>query len=187
MSKKVIVIGGSAGSLNHIITLMNALPNNVSASIILIIHLPENPDSTIDKMLSKNTKQTISYPEDSESIQDHKIYLAPPMYHLQVETDYTFSFSLDERVHYSRPSISVLLETVARAYKSDATVIILSGASSDGADGARVIEQYGGTVLIQDPEEAEAKTMVTAAIQETKNSKVLTVENIIKYIIKEMS
>ena len=77
---------------------------------------------------------------DKEPVKPGCVYFAPPNYHLLVEPDRTFSLSVDEKVHYSRPSIDVLFESAAHAWGRDLVGIVLTGANADGAYGLQVIK-----------------------------------------------
>jgi two-component system chemotaxis response regulator CheB len=113
--------------------------------------------------------------EDKEPIAPGTVYFATPGYHLLVESDGTFALSLDELVHFSRPSIDVLFETAAEAYGDRALGIILTGANPDGADGLRAIAEAGGATVIQQPSSAEARAMPEAALQACPDSLVAEV------------
>lgn len=67
-------------------------------------------------------------------------------------------------VHFSRPSIDLLLESVAGMYGSRSIGVILSGSNQDGAVGMRAIKEAGGTTIAQDPASCEFKFMPQAAI-----------------------
>ena len=99
---------------------------------------------------------------------------------MQVEPDKRISFAMDEPVHFSRPSIDVLLQTIAPVYQSDLLVILLSGSSKDGSYGAQVVESYQGTVWIQDPSTTPFQTMVTSAIDATEQATVLSIPKMIE-------
>lgn len=180
----IILIGGSAGSIAKIIDIISSLPPNFKTPIVIVTHLPNTFESKIDDVLSSRAGKTIVYPKDMEKIRDYMIYVAPPMYHIQIESDFTFSFALDEHVKFSRPSISVLFEAAARVFKEKTLGIVLSGSSSDGTKGTQTIESYGGTILVQDPLEAEAEIMVESVIHNTESSIVLKTKDIIRHIIE---
>ena len=84
------------------------------------------------------------------------VYFAPPDYHLQIEPERSFSLSLEAPVYFSRPSIDVLLETAACAYRREMLAIILTGASADGAEGLAKVRQLGGGAWVQDPATASS-------------------------------
>ena len=94
------------------------------------------------------------------------IHLAPAGYHLLIERDRCFAYSVDEPVHYSRPSIDVLFESAADAYGAGLAGVMLTGASPDGAKGLMRIRQAGGLAIVQDPAEALASAMPQAALDQ---------------------
>ena len=68
------------------------------------------------------------------------------------------------KVSFSRPSIDVLFNSVAKACGARSVAVLLSGGGSDGADGLAAIRQAGGITIVQDPSEAVASAMPSAAI-----------------------
>ena len=85
---------------------------------------------------------------------------------------------VDERVHHARPSIDVLFESAALAYAARAVAVVLSGAGADGAHGAAVIEQSGGTVLIESPSTALRSDLPAAALAATAAAQSLSLAQI---------
>jgi two-component system chemotaxis response regulator CheB len=120
--------------------------------------------------------------EDKEPICPGCIYFATPGYHLLVESGGTFALSLDELVHFSRPSIDVLVETAAEASGDRALGIILSGANSDGAEGLRAIAEAGGSAIVQQPGSAEVSAMPEAALQACPDAYVADVATIARLL-----
>jgi two-component system chemotaxis response regulator CheB len=81
-------------------------------------------------------------------------------------------------VQYARPSIDVLLESVAEAYGARAIGIVLTGANADGAAGLAAIKRKGGVAIVQDPTTATRKTMPEAALAASQADAVLPLEEI---------
>jgi len=122
--------------------------------------------------------------DEKEAIVPGTVYIAPPDYHMMVETDETISFSADEKVNYSRPSIDVLFEAAADTYGRQLVGIVLTGANNDGAAGLLAIKNAGGFTIVQEPEDAESPAMPIAAIQLAKPHSILSLDEIIKLLIK---
>ena len=101
-----------------------------------------------------------------------------------IEKDKTFSLTIDERVNYARPSIDVLFESAAEAYKNKLIGIILTGSNSDGTNGIKRIQECGGLAIVQDPKTAEAAYMPISAISAIQPDYILSLEDIIKLLIK---
>lgn len=161
----IIVIGGSAGSIEVIIYLLKSLPKKFQTPVVLIIHRMKNTSSSLDNMLSKEAGlKNIIEPEDKEPIKRGRIYLAPQNYHLLVEQDHSFSLDYSEPVNFSRPSIDMSFESIAALFGPKTLAILLSGANKDGAAGLSKVIEKGGLALVQSPESAHYPAMPKAAI-----------------------
>jgi len=186
MKYKVIVIGGSAGSLNAIIKILEEINNDIKIPIVILFHLSNEHESKLPKLLSKHISSIIKEAEDKEEIKENVIYVAPAMYHLQIEDNLKFSLLCSEKVNYSRPSIDILFETAAESYDGELLGILLTGANSDGAKGLKRIEELGGYVMVQDPSTAYSDIMPKAAIKILKNPEIMKLEVIGKKLNKLM-
>ncbi len=183
MNKEPLVcICGSAGSIQYLKIIIEHLPKTIPFPLVIIIHRQERFNSELSKILQNDTTIQISSPEDGEPIESNHIYIAPPGYHLQIEPNFVFSFSVDEPQHFSRPAIDVLLETAVRAYEENIHCFILSGSSVDGAKGATCIEQAGGKVYVINPEATSYKTMPEAAIEATKSPVIVQIDQMSKIL-----
>jgi two-component system chemotaxis response regulator CheB len=158
------VIGGSAGALNVLRQLLQALTPPVCVPIVVVLHLPPTSPDGLPELLSRECALPVKQAEDKEPLEAGTVYLAPPGYHLLIESQRTFALSVDAPVHFSRPSIDVLFESAADAYRRDLFAILLSGASHDGALGLQEVGALGGLTAVQAPESAEAATMPAAAL-----------------------
>jgi len=184
MKYEAIVIGVSSGGMNALKFLFSALPVNFSIPIIIVQHIGPHSDSQWIKLLNNYSKLSIKEADEKEKIEHGKVYIAPPNYHLLIEKDKTFSFTIDERVNYSRPSIDVLFESAAEVYKNKLIGVILTGSSSDGTAGLKKIKEYGGLTIAQDPKTAESSYMPASAIAGVQMDYILTLEHIIELLIK---
>lgn len=179
----IIIIGGSAGSLPVLMDVLENLPKDFSIPVVIVLHRLKNVSSDLQGILSATQKlQKVKEPEDKEVIKRRHVYIAPQNYHLLVEADKTFSLDYSEAVHYSRPSIDVSFESVARVFGSNTIAILLSGANQDGAEGMESILQAGGKAIAQDPESSEYPTMPIAAIEKNDRVKIMTPAAIIHYL-----
>lgn len=161
-----VVIGGSAGAVDALATLLPELPKADDIAIIVVIHLPPNQRSLLVKVFAPRCAYAVREAEDKLPIAPGTIWFAPPDYHLLIENDRTFALSIDQHVCFSRPAIDVLFESAADVYRDRLLGIILTGASRDGAQGAKTLREKGGVLIVQDPLEATADVMPAAAIED---------------------
>jgi two-component system chemotaxis response regulator CheB len=177
-SIEAVVIGASAGGVQALLTLFSGLPADFRLPIVVVLHLPEDRDSKLADIFQNRLPIPVREAADKESIAPGTLYFAGPGYLLSVERDRTFSLSGEEPVHYSRPSIDVLMESAADAYGARLAGIVLTGANIDGAAGLAKIGQQGGFTVVQDPAEAQASTMPEAAIRKRQPHLILTLDGI---------
>lgn len=161
---EAVVVGGSAGAVDVLGTLLPDLPADFPLPIIVVVHLPARRTSLLPPLFAARCALPVREPEDKQPI-ERGVWFAPPDYHLLVESDHTFSLSIDQPVRFSRPSIDVLFESAARAYGPGLLGVVLTGANDDGAEGAQAIRKFGGVLAVQSPETAVASEMPRAAIE----------------------
>ena len=113
--------------------LFSRLPKDFRIPVIVVQHMSPHSDSQWIPIVGKNFPLEFKEADEKEKIRAGCIYIAPPNYHLLIEKNSTFSLSVDEKVCYARPSIDVLFETAAMAYKDQVIGIILTGSNHDGA------------------------------------------------------
>lgn len=175
---QAIVIGGSAGSVDVLSSLLPALRADVGAPVLVVVHLPRERPSRLPEIFAPRCHVAVCEAEDKQPLEPNTVYFAPPDYHLLVDEGPAISLSSDEPVYFSRPSIDVLLESAADVFGPGLLGIVLSGANQDGAAGLSAISARGGVTVVQDPETATASTMPEAALRGAPRSLCLPVKRI---------
>jgi len=181
---RAVVIGASAGGTVALQKILPFLPAGFPLPVVIAQHLHPLQDGAAIVHYSGGCELVVKDVEEKESVRPGFVYFAPPNYHLLIEDDNTFSLSVDEKVHFTRPSIDVLFESAADAYGVNLVGIILSGANQDGAAGLLRIKQSGGLTVVQDPQDAEVNYMPKAAIEVANPDHILTAEGICKFLIE---
>ncbi|MEW6266044.1 MAG: chemotaxis protein CheB [Thermodesulfobacteriota bacterium] len=159
---KLIVIGGSAGGLQAMRTLLGLLPTGFKTPLAVVLHRQAGTTG-LSAVLQQNSPFPVLEAEDKTELQPGHLYLAPADYHLLVE-DESLALSTDAPVASARPSIDVLFESAAEAFGHRIIGVLLTGKSQDGAAGLASIKERGGLVIIQDPRTAEEGFMPAAAL-----------------------
>jgi len=183
MLYEAIVIGVSSGGLKVMKIMFSLLPKNFSIPIIIVQHIGKYSENSWIKLLGDKSNLEIKEADEKEEIEKGKVYIAPANYHLLIESDKTFSLTIDERVNFARPSIDVLFESAAEVYQNKLIGIVLTGSNNDGAKGIKRIKECGGLTIVQDPETAESNYMPASAIEAILPDYILPLEEIIKLLI----
>ena len=159
-----LAIGGSAGSLPVICTLLEALDRETELAVVICMHVGTRDVRGLCEVLSHHCALPVVEAEDGAPVAAATVHVAVGDYHLLVERDHVFALCVGQRVQYARPSIDVLFETMAEAYQARLAGVLLSGANADGAAGLRCIQALGGLTLVQRADCAVAKDMPAAAL-----------------------
>ena len=158
----LISVGASAGGLLALSEVLRPLPARMPA-IVVVQHLDPTHESHLASLLSRKTGQQVKQAEHNEPILPGVVYIAPPDEHLLVGVG-KIQLAHSQLIHFSRPSIDLMFESVAGMYGTRSIGLILSGSNRDGSVGIRAIYEAGGTTVAQDPATAPFKTMPQAAI-----------------------
>ncbi|OKS87385.1 chemotaxis protein CheB [Mucilaginibacter polytrichastri] len=180
--KKIVVIGGSAGSLQVILHILTYLRPDLNIPVVIILHRKNDSDSSLSQLMGLRTSLPVKEADDKEAILPGHIYLAPADYHLLIETDGYFSLDDSEKINFSRPSIDVTFQTAAEAYGAGVTGILLSGANADGVEGLEIIKSLKGIIAVQDPKTAQVPYMPQHAVDSLPVDHLLTIEQIPGFI-----
>lgn len=159
-----VVIGASAGGIEALTQLLRALPTHFSPAVIIVQHLSRARLSGLSELFSSRCKLPVAEALDKQPVEPGHVYLAPPDYHLLVDKGPQLALSIDAPVHYSRPSIDVLFESAADAFRHALMGVVLTGANADGAEGLRAIRDRGGITVVQSPDTADYPAMPLAAL-----------------------
>lgn len=179
---KVLIIGGSAGSLEVLMRIFPKLAPISSFAIVIVLHRKNTEDSLLEELFALKTQIPVKEVEDKVKLKPGFIYIAPSDYHLLFEKNNLLSLDISEKINYSRPSIDVSFESAAEVYGSSLVGILLSGANSDGTQGLIAIKNAGGTVIVQNPENAVMPFMPQNAISNTTPDWILNENEILQLI-----
>ncbi len=181
---KALIIGGSAGSFQIVLNILNVIPKGIDMPIFLCLHRLKHIRTGFVEALLLKSKIPIIEPCDKDVIKPGKAYLAPANYHMYIEIGNRIALSTEEPVNHSRPSIDLSFYTAAQAYRNKLIGIILSGANKDGAMGFKKIADMGGYTIVQDPKDCEVAMMTESTLNITSVNQVLSAEKIINFISK---
>ncbi len=179
----IIVIGTSLGGMRALSILLAALPADFDPPIAAVQHRYRASNEGLPAYLRTKSKLPVVDVDDKLFIRPRHVYLAPADYHLLVEQG-SFDLSKDPAVKYSRPSIDVLFESAADAYRAQCVAVLLTGSNDDGAQGLVRVKKQGGFVIVEDPASAEAPEMPRAGIDAAQVDRILPLDRIGPFLVE---
>ncbi len=172
----IVAIGASAGGLEALEKLFDGLACDSGATFVVIQHLSPDYKSMMANLLSRHTLMPVIMVEQDMPIQPDHVYLIPPgaiMHmgegHLRLTPKNPHTLTLP---------IDVFFKSMAAHYGARSVGVILSGTGSDGTRGSAAINDAGGFLIAQEPENAKFDGMPRSAIATGLIDVVLPVDQI---------
>ncbi|MDB4886287.1 MAG: CheB methylesterase, partial [Gemmatimonadetes bacterium] len=167
----IIVIGGSAGSIEALSTLLAGLPADLPAAVCVVLHQSTYLPNRRPEIFARLSPLPVVLAEQGMRLRPGTVYLAVPDMHLLIERSPTAELGTLRLVHgpkenRARPAVDPLFRTAALAFGRRVIGVILSGALDDGVSGLWVVKDRGGVTVVQDPADSAVASMPTHAIEE---------------------
>jgi two-component system chemotaxis response regulator CheB len=160
-----VALGASAGGLQALSAILADLPADFPAPLVVVLHLSPSFTSRLPEILARQTSLRVKAAQEGDLLYAGWIYIAPPARHLVVLTEGILSLTETEKVHYCRPSVDVLFQSVAASFGERAIAVVLTGADGDGAAGILAIRAAGGVTIAQDEGSSQNAGMPRAAAE----------------------
>jgi two-component system, chemotaxis family, protein-glutamate methylesterase/glutaminase len=164
---RYVAVGASTGGPNAVVRLLNGLPSDFPLPIFLIIHIGTPFGGPLTDWLDAVSPIRVRTAVDGEPmppVGQSCVIMAPPDRHLVVRAGRLWTTTDPER-HHCRPSVDVLLESLAVETGGSAIACLLTGMGRDGASGLLAVERAGGMTIAQDEESSVVFGMPRAAIE----------------------
>lgn len=161
--RDIVVIGASAGGVQALQGFFQALPADLEAAFLVVLHIPAHSPSQLDRVLGHSTALPVAVAQDGEPVRNRQVYVASADRHLML-TAQGIRLSRGPKEGRARPSVDVLFRSAATAFGPRVIGVILSGALDDGTAGLWAIKDHQGATLVQAPAEALQASMPQSAI-----------------------
>lgn len=165
-SRQVIAIGASTGGVQALSRILPLFPAD-SPAIVIVQHMPEGFTAAFAQRLDMMCPMTVREARDGDLLIDGTILVAPGgARHMSLARSpqgLTVRLVEGEPVAFSRPSVNVLFDSVARLAGRDAVAAILTGMGRDGATGMMAIRRAGGRTIAQEESTCVVNGMPQAA------------------------
>ncbi|MBF0264206.1 MAG: hypothetical protein HQL46_02975 [Gammaproteobacteria bacterium] len=126
----VVLLAGSAGSLENIIKILELMPNT-HISFVIVQHISNHSKKYLDNIILNKTGHQAQYIDNGTVIMPGQIYIAPPGFHSVIESGIGKLLE-SEPVNYARPAIDVTLESLVNTYQHNLAIVLLCGYNVDG-------------------------------------------------------
>ncbi len=187
--KKIVIIGTSTGGPRALQQIIPFLPPYFNAPVLVVQHMPAGFTKSLAERLASQSGIMVREARDGDIVRPGIVLIAPGDYHMTVrreemngKTKEVIALNKGEKVQGVRPSVDVLLNSVAQIYGANSVGVILTGMGSDGTDGIRRLKSAGGRVIAEDESTCVVYGMPRSIIEQHLADYVLPINKIAESI-----
>lgn len=165
---EVVVIGTSTGGPPALQALIPRLPQDLPTAVLVVQHMPVGFTRSLAERLQARSSIPVREAKDGEPVRPGQVLIAPAGLHMKVRRRAEeIRVVLDEepRSALHRPSVDVLMTSVAKVYGARVLGVVLTGMGCDGVEGLRAIREAGGRTLAESEESCVIYGMPKAAVE----------------------
>jgi two-component system chemotaxis response regulator CheB len=153
--------------------------------------MPAGFTKSLAERLNSQSMLKVREAEEGDIIQAGTVLIAPGDFHMIVkqkkidgELREVIGLTKGERVQGVRPSVDVLLESVAKIFGQNSIGVILTGMGSDGSDGIKKLKLAGGKVIAEDESTCVVYGMPRSVIEQKLADYILPINKIAQCIVQ---
>ena len=164
---KIIAIGASTGGTRAIEEVLREMPAN-SPGTVIVQHMPEGFTAPFAKRLNQVCQMEVREAVDGDRVVPGVALIAPGGQHMLLQRSgavYLVRIKSGPPVHFQRPAVDVLFQSVARHAGNNAVGVILTGMGADGAKGLLAMREAGAHTFAQDEQSCVVFGMPKEAIK----------------------
>jgi two-component system, chemotaxis family, response regulator WspF len=181
---KLILVGASSGGPAALAAILQHLPQNFSAGIVIVQHIDNNFVGGLAEWLGEQTRLPVRLAQHGGEPQPATVYLPGGDMHLTLDSKGCFRYVSEPASSIHRPSIDVLFQSVADHKVPVGCAILLTGMGRDGAKGLLALRQSGWTTIAQDQATSLIYGMPKAAADCGAAEQILPLEQIGGFLLK---
>jgi len=145
---RVVGIGASTGGPPALEAILAELPADFPIPLLVVQHMAPGFIEGFARWLDRKLPVTVRLAGEGDRAIPG-VWFAPDGAHLTLSQSKRFALDRNLEAPH-RPSIDVLLASLARSCGAEAVGVVLTGMGKDGAEGAAAIQRQGGLAIAQD-------------------------------------
>lgn len=188
--KYIIAIGTSTGGPRALQEILPKLPQNIPAAVLVVQHMPPGFTKSLADRLNTLSRINVKEAEEGDVLKQGWAYIAPGDFHMVINSyangEYRISINKESPVTGHRPSVNVMMKSVAESGHKNIIAVIMTGMGSDGSEGMLEIKKAGGRTIAQDESTCVVYGMPKSAVKIGAIDTIAPLNNITAEILKNM-
>jgi len=182
--RRVIGIGASTGGPRALPEVLRKLPRDLPVPVLIVQHMSKGFVDAFVEWLATETPLPVALGKDGDVPQPGHVLVAPGGVNMVVDAAGRVRLNDDEPSAGIKPSVDLLLSSLARAHGAGAVGVVLTGIGKDGTEGLRAIRKAGGATLVQDYASCVVAGMPSAAVNERVVDEVVPLQTMASALLR---
>ncbi|MFO0907802.1 MAG: chemotaxis-specific protein-glutamate methyltransferase CheB [Isosphaeraceae bacterium] len=182
----LVVIGSSTGGPSALAEVLDDVPRNWPASVIVIQHVDAAFAEGLGNWLAERSGLRVELAREGQRPEVGKVHLAGTNDHLVIDCEGRFRYTDQPREMSFRPSVDVCFQSLAAHWHVPGVAVLLTGMGRDGAQGMLALRRKGWATIAQDQSTSVIWGMPRAAVENGGAARVLPVSEIGAAVVNEV-
>lgn len=174
----LIAIGASTGGPSALKAVLQSLPSQPGAAIVIVQHVDEQFMASFIDWLNSNVAITVRPAQAGECLQPDTVLVCAREDHLILTSDGVLDYTSRPVELVYRPSVDIFFDSLAENHANQAVGVLLTGMGRDGAAGLKEMRQRGWLTIAQDQASSAVYGMPKAAKELDAAQQILPLEEI---------
>lgn len=157
VAQQLVAIGTSTGGPKALSTVLQMLPADFAAPILIVQHMPPKFTRSLAQRLDSLSQIRVIEAKDGMKLMAGTAYIAPGGFHMGVSSvqggEMMISLSQTEPRGGHRPSVDHLFDSLMPFNKLSLHLVLMTGMGSDGAQGMKSLKRIGAATTIAEAKE----------------------------------
>ncbi|MBF0457076.1 MAG: chemotaxis response regulator protein-glutamate methylesterase [Nitrospirae bacterium] len=189
-SKKIaiVAIGTSTGGPKALHAVIPALPKDFPVPVVISQHMPASFTGPFAERLNQLSQIHVREAKHGEKIENGIVYIAPGSGHMSLTIkgrDRIINIA-DNAEYIYKPSVDVMMLSVAAVNPGNCLGVILTGMGNDGLKGMKAIRDSGGRTIVESMSTCVVYGMPKAVVDAGIAEKVVPLNEIADAIINSI-
>jgi chemotaxis response regulator CheB len=160
---RLLAIGASAGGPAVLATILNALPKDFPAAVVIVQHVDEQFAAGMASWLNEGSALSVRVAKEGDRPAAGEVLLAASADHLTLKSAERVGYTPQPIDYVYRPSVDVFFHSACRLWLGEVVGVLLTGMGRDGALGLKALRDRGHYTLAQDQASSAVYGMPKAA------------------------
>jgi two-component system chemotaxis response regulator CheB len=181
---RVVAIGTSTGGPRALLEVLQLLPANLDAAVVVVQHMPAQFTAAMAQRFDNICPIAVKEAAEGDCLENGLVLVAPGGYHMHVNKEKKIYLTNDPPILGVRPAVDPMFEDVAEIFGRNCLGVVLTGMGRDGTYGSSMIKELNGTVYVQDEASCVVYGMPRSVLEAKMSDKTVILTEMAEAIIE---